>query len=120
MTAEQARELFGPACDDELDAAQREAFEAALEADAALGREYAAFREMLGLMQRTPAPAVPDLLPGVQRKLRLRSRGRFYPDRFAERRRRGGIRPIPLALFMLFVLALGWAALRVLQAVQVG
>ena len=51
---------------------------------------------------------VPDLLHGVQRRIRERSRGRFYRDRFAQRKSSMGWTPLLLAAVMLVVLAAAW------------
>ena len=120
MTAEQARELFSAAFDGELDDGEREAFERALRDDAALAQEYAAFRALLAQARSgQPPPAAPDLLPGVQRRLRQRSRGRFYGDRFAERLGRGLTQPLVLALIMLALLAIAWFGLGLFEGVVV-
>ena len=110
MTPAEARELFSAAFERELDAAQQQAFDAALAADAQLAREYQAFTAMLELARGSgadtaPDEPVPDLLPGVQQRLRARSRGRFYADRFSERLGSGLLQPLPLALIMLGLLA---------------
>jgi hypothetical protein len=128
MTAAQARELFSEAYEHELDPAQAEAFAAALAADPELAREYDAFvatlsgivpalrggaasvRPARGGESAAPEAAAPNLLPGVQRRLRARSRGRFYGDRFSERLGSGLLQPLPLALLLLGVLALAWLA----------
>lgn len=61
-----------------------------------------------------PAPA-PELLPGVQRKLRLRSKGRFYAETREERGdKRLGPSPWPLAIasiMVLLALAIAYVAL---------
>jgi anti-sigma factor RsiW len=119
MTSEQARELFSAAFEGELDEPRARELEAALDADPGLAREYAQFVATLHLVQRAPAadePA-PDLLPGVQRRLRARSRGRFYADRFAERLGLGSSLPLVLALVMLALLALAWLGLGLLQQI---
>jgi anti-sigma factor RsiW len=118
MTAGQARELFSEAYDGELDAAQAEAFAAALAADPALAREYDAFVVTLELA-RHPDAREPNLLPGVQQKLRARSRGRFYADRFAERAGSRLLQPLPLALALLALLALAWLAQAALSWIAV-
>lgn len=85
MNTEQARAQFSEALEGELDADAQRAFDAALAESAALRDEYKAFQAMVastkGLAADTPAP---DLLPAVQHKLRVRSGGRFYRDRFSE------------------------------------
>ena len=123
MTPAQARELFSAAFERELDSAQQAAFSAALHADPDLAREYAAFAALLELTRGAGATSsagpdlqdpAPDLLPGVQRKLRARSRGRFYADRFAERLGSGLLQPLPLALLMLGLLGLAWLVVAAL------
>lgn len=124
MTAEQARELFSEAFEGTLEPAQGEAFGAALAADPELARDYDAFVATLKLARGTsaarPAARAPDLLPGVQRRLRARSRGRFYPDRFSERLGSGLLQPLPLALVLLGLLALAWLAYTALGQIAVG
>lgn len=120
MTPEEAREAFSAALDGELDAATRAQFEATLANDVVLAQEYQSFVGFCAALRKPPADAhdaVPDLLPGVQRRLRARSRGRFYRDRFAER---VGMRWQPvlaLAIVMLVGLALAWVALAIFQGV---
>ena len=55
---------------------------------------------------------VPDLLSGVQDRLRERSRGRFYRDRFSKNARRGPPFVLLVGLVMLVTLAVAWVALR--------
>lgn len=121
MTSEQARELFSAAYDAELDAHTRADFEAALARDGALAAEYAEFRTLLKAAAEEPAssPPAPDLLAGVQRRLRTRSRGRYYGDRFAERAGLGLRSPLLLAAIMLVLAGLAWLALRVVQGISV-
>ena len=131
MTPAEARELFSAAFERELDATQQQAFETALATDGQLAREYQAFTAMLQLarggvvvgegaarigarVDTAPDAPAPDLLPGVQQRLRARSRGRFYADRFSERLGSGLLQPLPLALIMLGLLALAWVALSAL------
>lgn len=115
MTGEQARELFSEAYEGDLDAERKEAFEQALGADEALRTEYEQFCDMLRATSRLAlqdGDAEPDLLAGVQRKLRARSRGRYYRDRFSER---ASIRwPLPaiLGALMLAVMLIAWVMLQ--------
>lgn len=53
------------------------------------------------VVSKGAAAESPDLLPGVQRRLRLRSRGRFYGE---ERPQRTGPSPWPIAIASLAVL----------------
>jgi hypothetical protein len=120
MTSQEARELFSAAYDRELESAAEEAFERALANDAALAGEYAEFRSLLeAAAEDIEVAAIPDLLPGVQRRLRVRSRGRFYRDRFSERAGLGARSPLIVAGAMMLIAALAWLALRVVQALFV-
>jgi anti-sigma factor RsiW len=121
MTSQEARELFSAAYDAELDAAQQAEFDRALAQDHALATEYDEFRQLLAAAgEDSDAPiATPDLLPGVQHRLRVRSRGRFYRDRFSERAGLGARSPLILAMVMLALGALIWLAWRVVNAIAV-
>lgn len=110
MTSDQARDLFSAAHESELTDDERRAFDAALAADPALSDEYARFQSVLHATQRavTPPSNVPNLLPKVQARIRKRSRGRFYRDRFAER---GGLQtmlPLLAGVVMLVLLGALW------------
>jgi len=115
MTPDEARDLFSAAYDGELDAERRAAFDAALEADADLRTEWEGFRAMLDEAHSLDADEgpTPDLLAGVQTRLRERSRGRFYRDRFATRSSLGrSVFPILLGLVMLLVVVIAWLAMN--------
>ena len=117
MSPEDARALFSPALDGDLDPATHAELQAALAADPALAAEYAAFARTLELTRHAgdqPAPT-PNLLPRVQRRLRAQSRGRFYADRFAERSGRGMLQPVLLASALFTVLGLLWLVLHMLD-----
>ena len=87
LSADQARALFARALDDELSAEERAALEDAMARDPELAAELTALHRVVQvagtLGQATPSV---DLLGSVQSKLRSRSGGRFYRDRFAQRR----------------------------------
>lgn len=118
MNAQEARELFSAALENELAAEQRSVFEAALAREPELAAEYAAFVAMVTRVRSEgELPAAPDLLPRVQRRLRARSRGRFYADRYAERLGSGLLQPLPLAIAMLMLIALAWVVLLALGVV---
>jgi hypothetical protein len=87
MTREQVRSLFPRALDAELESGERAAFETALASDEQLQHEFTQLRRVQHAASalRAAGPRV-DLLGSVQHKLRVRSGGRFYRDRFAERR----------------------------------
>lgn len=125
MTPEEAKELFSAAYDGELDEAQQRAFDAALASDPALGQQYTQFSDTLAAAAAAAdsssaqaADEGPDLLAGVQQRLRTRSRGRFYADRFAERGGKGLLSPFALALIMAALCALAWFALSYLQGIE--
>jgi anti-sigma factor RsiW len=120
MTADEARELFSAAYDGELTADERKLFDLALAQDQALAAEYREFSAMLdgahseiGHDQRNP-----DLLAGVQRRLRVRSRGRFYSDKFAERVGIGLLNPLTIAVAMTLLAAAAWLVFGYLQSVD--
>ena len=112
MTSDEARAHFDAALDDELAPDARAAFEDALARDAELRAEFARqqalldeTRALLGTLPRV------DLLPGVQHKLRARSGGRFYRDRFAQQGGLGGrVGWMLAACALLVVLVALWLA----------
>lgn len=116
MTADEAREHFSAAYDGELSPADKEAFDRAIEADPELRAEWESFRAMFdgmrALAREDAAAPPPQLLRGVQDKLRARSRGRYYRDRFATRARTSLTTPVLLALLMLLVLGVALFALH--------
>jgi anti-sigma factor RsiW len=118
VTSEQARELFSAAYDAQLDAPEQEAFDHQLESDAELAREYAAFCATLDAV-RADAATPPDLLRGVQTRLRNASGGRYYADRFAERSGVGWLQPWVLLIACAVLMGLAWLAFRVLHVIQV-
>jgi len=112
MNDDELRARFDDAIDDALSADERRAFEAALATRPALRAEYERHREVLEATRALGnAPAPVDLLGEVQRKLRARSGGRFYRDRFAEQRgRRGGMGVMLLLSALVVLLVLAWFA----------
>lgn len=110
MTPDQARERMHDALDGELSEADKRDFEQVLASDAALRAEY---EELSRIVYKTrslasePKAAQVDLLSGVQQRLRERSGGRFYRDRFAEVRGRGASVVWMLALALIVVIAVG-------------
>jgi anti-sigma factor RsiW len=119
MTADEARELFSAAYEGELDDATKAELEAALKADPALHADYEAFRNVLYAASRDLGNDGPDLLSGVQKKLRARSKGRFYGDRFAERGVGNKTSALLLPVIMVVVLTLAWLALQMVSSLQV-
>lgn len=135
MTSDDARDRFSDAYEGELSPEEQAAFDAALAADEALAAEYEDFRSFLegtsalaalGDLDLRDDPSLrreflgpppddaPDLLPGVQKKLRERSRGRYYRDRFAERSKLRAF-PVVLGIIMVLILALSWFGLSYVQ-----
>lgn len=86
MTVDEARALFDAALDGELADEVRGEFENVLAADDALRAEYERHRSLFAATEALGRVSQVDLLAGVQHKLRARSGGKFYRDRFAERR----------------------------------
>ena len=104
-TVEEARARFDAAVDGELDERERARFEAALAADAELAVEYQRHQAVVFGAKRL-AEDVPtvDLLASVQQKLRARSGGKFYRDRFAQRTSSNGLMMVVIALSAVFLL----------------
>jgi hypothetical protein len=118
VTSNEARERFDAAYDGNLRGEDRAAFDAALAADEALREEYDELCALLDEANRDEpaAPeAEPELLHGVQSRLRARSRGRFYRDRFAERAGPRAFAPLVIAAVMLLVVGIAWLSLYYVQ-----
>jgi anti-sigma factor RsiW len=110
VTGDEAREHFSEAVEGELSPDERRAFDAALAGDPALREEFARFEGAVRgakALGSVPPPPV-DLVPGVQRKLRTRSRGRYYRDRFASRTPRLAHAPLWIAAASLLALVGAW------------
>jgi anti-sigma factor RsiW len=129
LTDDEVRDLFSAYHDRELPPERHDAVRAALDANAALKREYDAFVRMLdGLSamaaaSEAPLPGVaapravdapaPDLLGGVQRRLQKRSGGKFYSDGWS---RLAGILPLELlATLVLIALVVAYAAMTMVS-----
>ncbi|MCC6872885.1 MAG: hypothetical protein IT378_01150 [Sandaracinaceae bacterium] len=114
MTSDEARDLFSEALEDEL-GERKQDFDAALSEDDELREEYAmfvaTFRTVGGLAE-TDADDAPDLLEGVQERLRKRSKGRFYRDRFSQGSGPGWTMPLLVGAAMLIVLGIAWIFLQ--------
>jgi anti-sigma factor RsiW len=114
LSPEAARALFQRALDDDLSAVEKAELNEALAADAELQRELSALRALTAataaLSSATPSV---DLLSSVQQKLRARSGGRFYRDRFAEKQGQRGLLSWILGASLLVVLAaVLWLSVR--------
>lgn len=115
MSADEARDLFSEAFEGDLDEPQQQAFADALAADPALKAEYDDFVETFQLVARmghADDREAPDLLHGVQERLRKRSRGRYYRDRFAKRAGPGWMMPLLTSLAVLVLLGLAWYVMQ--------
>ena len=120
MTSDEARDLFGDVVEGTLDPAHKDAFEAALAADAELREELEAYKAVVGGTARLAAREedVPELLHGVQAKLRKRSRGRFYRDRFSEQAGPRSALPVLAAILVALLLAAGWVATQSMIVIE--
>lgn len=114
LSPDEARALFERALDDDLDAEEKALLNEALAKDAALARELQALREVVAaaaaLSSTTPSV---DLLSSVQHKLRVRSGGRFYRDRFAEKQgRRSAVSLVLGGSFLVLLATVLWLSVR--------
>jgi len=109
VTSDEAKDLFSEAYDDELDAETRARFDAALAEDTDLAVEFAEFCDLLDITHadaERDAEPPRDLLPGIQKKIRIRSAGRFYRDGFSERMGSKTLMPVVVGIIMLLILAI--------------
>ena len=108
MSPEEARDLFSEAYDGELSSEQEATFHALVATDEDLQLEYESFCLFVGRTSELSVGDAPeiDLLAGVQAKIRQRSGGRFYRDRFAMKSGPGRMTPLMIALVMFGVLTI--------------
>lgn len=118
MNAEEARDLFSEAFEGDLDEARQQAFQKALADDEVLAAEYEDFLDTFRIMDRIGEEPieVPNLLPKIQERIRRRSRGRYYRDRFSQRIGLQWMLPVIASIALLFILAVAWYAIE--SAVQ--
>jgi anti-sigma factor RsiW len=125
MTPEEIESSFSAAYDGALDEGEQREFDAALAADPQLAQRYAEFCRMLSHIKelgRHGDPAdvpTPDLLGGVQKRLREKSAGRFYADRFAERSGWGAKRLVIGTFLVALTLTLIWLVSTLVTQVHV-
>lgn len=116
MTTDEARDLFSEAFEGDLDEERKTAFDAALREDEALAADYADFVETFRMMRGLAEPEsvqAPNLLPRIQERIRRRSGGRYYRDRFSKRAGGPGwAMPVLAAFAVLIVLSIAWFALQ--------
>jgi hypothetical protein len=113
MTGAQARAAFDAALEGELDGEAMRAFEQALAADEVLRAEFERHRALFG-QRWARAEVHVDLLAGVQHKLRARSGGRFYRDRFAEGSHLRGLNVMVLLSGLMLIAVALWFAYQLL------
>jgi anti-sigma factor RsiW len=110
VNAEDAEALFSAAYDGELPPAELREFERVLQEHPNLAQRYREFCLTIQTLKLADeSMPAPDLLAGVQRRLRLKSGGRFYRDRFAERAGRGRQQLFILLWLSALVLVTLWA-----------
>jgi len=125
MSADDARDRFGDALDGELGEGEQRLFDAALASDAELASEYEAYRAIVkgvasaaphvagveGEPESTGGEVAPNLVPRVQDRLRRRSKGRFFRDRFSAGEARGSSLTVLLVTAVFLVLVATWLML---------
>ena len=110
MTPDEARELFSAASDATLARGEQHAFDEALAADAEVRDEYERFCKVVRATgELADDTGDVDLLPGLQARLRARSGGRYYRDRFAQERPSRSLAVLGASAVVL-VLAIPWFA----------
>jgi anti-sigma factor RsiW len=118
VTPEQARACFDRAIDGELGVEEQRALAELLARDDALRHELEQLEQVVKATRSLHrAPSV-NLLGGVQSRLRERSGGRFYRDRFSEGRGRGQLMWMLAAAGIMLVLTLAWWVLDLNVAVR--
>jgi anti-sigma factor RsiW len=123
MTSDDARDRFGDAIDGLLSGEEQRAFDAALSSDRELREEYEAYRSIVkGVATAVPHVAgadgeasagetAPSLVPMVQDRIRRRSKGRYFRDRFSSGQARGGGLTIMLVTAAFLLLVAVWLLL---------
>lgn len=116
MSSEEAREHFSEAFEGDLEGERQAAFQAALAEDEELAADYEGFVETFQLMGRLGEPEMvqaPNLLPRIQERIRRRSRGRYYRDRFSRRSSSAGwTMSLIASVALILVLGLAWYAMH--------
>jgi hypothetical protein len=114
LSPEAARALFQRALDNDLDQDERAQLDHALAVDPELAEELSALRKVMAATSAL-ASATPqvDLLSSVQQKLRTRSGGRFYRDRFAEKQgQKSTLTWVLGASFLVLLATVLWLSVR--------
>lgn len=116
MNPGEARDLFSEAFEGDLEDERKEAFDAVLDEDEELKADYDDFVDTFQLMGRLASEDTvrpPNLLPRIQERIRRRSGGRYYRDRFAKRAGGPGwAMPVIAALVVLVMLGIVYYAMQ--------
>lgn len=115
MNAEEAVDRFSEAFDGELTPEQQEEFERALALSPETKQEYDDFCDMLrvaGRLGLDDEEDAPDIVAGVQSRIRSRSRGQFYRDRFSTQRKGASLMPMLIGVVMILVVVVCWLVLN--------
>ena len=114
MISSEARDLFSQAFEGDLDEERKRAFDEALMEDEQLDQEYAEFVETFEMVRVLATPEsvkAPNLLPRIQERIRRRSGGKYYRDRFPRRAGQPGwMMPVIVSTAVLLVIAIVWFA----------
>ena len=121
MNSAEARDLFSEAFEGDLDEERKRAFDAVLAEDDALKAEYDDFVDTFNVLHKLAEPEsvqAPNLLPRIQERIRRRSGGRYYRDRFSRDVGRGfQMWPLVASCLMLMLLGVAWYALHFAQEI---
>lgn len=116
MNRDEARELLSDAIEGGLDEETRAQLDALLETDDELREEMDALRMVMrgagALAAADDGAESPDLLAGVQSRLRQRSKGRYYRDRFSRGSGPKGLSPVLMLLVAVLLMAVAWLLLQ--------
>ena len=116
MIPSEARGLFSEAFEGDLDEERKRAFDEALMEDEQLDQEYAEFVETFEMVRVLATPEsvkAPNLLPRIQERIRRRSGGKYYRDRFPRRAGQPGwMMPVIVSAAVLLVIAIIWFAFQ--------
>lgn len=114
MTDDEARAQFSAAMDGDLTPTEQAAFDAYLAGHPKVAKEFDSLRSTLaGAATAHRQVPVPDLIPGVQKKLRQRGRGGLG-DGTAHLRGRGFLTPLHLGLVLAGLLLVLWLSARLM------
>lgn len=129
-SADDARDRFGDAIDGLLSESEQRAFDALLEGDAELRDEYESYRAIVkgvgsavvrvagadeGTLEsgekEKGVELAPSLVPKVQERIRKRSKGRYFRDRFSSGEAKGSGLTVMLVTASLLIVIAVWLML---------